>query len=314
MNGPRMSGDSDMRIFAAVLAAGSFAGAAKGLGMTASGVSRRIARLEDRLGVRLLNRTTRRLSLTDAGQRYHERALQILADIDEAEREAADLQGAPRGRLRITAGTTYGVHRLMNLIPDFLLAYPEVEIELILTDRMVDLVGEGFDIAFRSGAAPDSSLMARRLPDVELVTCAAPAYFDRHGRPEKPADLAEHACLVHVIGERRHDRWQFTGPGGQVTVHVSGPMASSNLDMLFGAAMRGLGVVHAVRLPLERALRDGRLEAVLTEYDRADTRPMRMLYPSARQLSPKVRAFIDFAADYWRTGAGQEGLHPAPRR
>lgn len=294
-----MSGDSDMQVFNAVMSAGSFAGAASPLGMTPSGVSRRIGRLEDRLGVRLLNRTTRKLSLTDAGERYLQRAQQIIADIEEAEREAIELQGAPRGRLRITAGKTYGFHRLADLVPDFLTTYPEVEIELILLDRMVDLVGEGFDIAFRSGEAPDSSLMARRLPDVEIVTCAAPGYLERHGIPAHPRDLVDHNCLIHWIGDRRIDRWQFAGKSEQIGVDVSGSLVSSSLDSLFAAALRGLGIVHAVRLPLERRIADGRLVEILTEYDFKDVRPMRMLYPSARQLSPKVRAFIDFAADYW---------------
>ncbi len=294
-----MSGDSDMRVFSSVHAAGSFAGAAKALGMTASGVSRRIGRLEDRLGVRLMNRTTRTLSLTDAGERYLQRATQILADIEEAEREAIELQGAPRGRLRITAGKTYGFHRLNSLVPDFLAAYPEVEIELILLDRMVDLVGEGFDIAFRSGQAPDSSLMARRLPDMEITTCASPEYLSRFGTPKHPRELVDHNCLVHWTGEHRLNRWQFAGKTEQVGVDVSGAMVSNSLDSLFAAALQGLGIVHAIRLPLERPLADGRLIAILTEYDLQDARPMRMLYPSSRQLSPKVRAFIDFAAGYW---------------
>ncbi|MEM0987967.1 MAG: LysR substrate-binding domain-containing protein [Pseudomonadota bacterium] len=295
--------EGDMRVFASVLSAGSFAAAAKALAMTPSGVSRRIGRLEERLGVRLLNRTTRRLSLTDAGERYHLRALQIIADIDEAEREAADLQGAPRGRLRITAGNAYGSHRLMPLIPDFLAKYPEVEIELTLLDRMVDLVGEGFDIAFRSGDAPDSTLMARNLPDVEFVTCASPEYLTRHGEPQVPEDLLAHTCLVHLIGERRMNRWFFTGPKGQEVVTVSGPFVANNLDMLYRACLKGLGVLHAVRIVAAPALADGRLVQVLERYDKHDVRPMRMLYPSARQLSPKVRAFIDFATDYWRESA-----------
>lgn len=294
-----MSGDSDMQVFDAVMRAGSFASAASPLGMTPSGVSRRIGRLEDRLGVRLLNRTTRKLSLTDAGERYLQRAKQIIADIEDAEREAIELQGAPRGRLRITAGKTYGFHRLANLVPDFLATYPEVQIELILLDRMVDLVGEGFDIAFRSGEAPDSSLMARRLPDVEIVTCAAPAYLEQHGTPTHPRELVHHNCLIHWIGDRRLDRWQFAGRTGPVAVDVTGSLVSSSLDILFAAALQGQGIVHAIRLPLERRLSDGRLQEILAEYDLEDARPMRMLYPSARQLSPKVRAFIDFAATYW---------------
>lgn len=294
-----------MQVFNAVIAQGSFAGAADALGMTPSGVSRRIGRLEDRLGVRLLNRTTRSLSLTDAGERYHRRALQIVADIEEAEREAADLQGAPRGRLRITAGKTYGFHRLVGLIPDFLIAYPEVEIELVLSDRMVDLVGEGFDVAFRSGEAPDSSLMARRLPDVAVATCASPDYLERHGTPRHPRDLSGHCCLVHQVHERRNDRWTFVTPEGPIVVPVRGRMVSNSLDMLFDAAIHGLGIVHAIRLPMEPAIADGHLVPVLEEFDRADSRPMRMVYASARQLSPKVRAFIDFAVDYWDHAPGK---------
>lgn len=295
-----MSDDSDMAVFIKVMSAGSFAGAAKELAMTPSGVSRRIGRLEERLGARLLNRTTRRLSLTEAGERYHTRALHIVADIEEAEREAADLQGAPRGRLRITAGSAYGAHRLMPLIPDFLAEFPEISVELVLSDRLVDLVGEGFDIAFRSGEAPDSSLMARRLPDIEIVTAAAPSYLAAQGTPATPQDLIGHNCLVHMIGERRMQRWIFTGKDGeQESVTVSGSMTANNLDMLYRAAVRGLGIMHAVKIVVEPALADGRLVQILESYDMGDTRPMRMLYPSNRMLSPKVRAFIDFTVDYW---------------
>jgi len=298
-----MSGEGDMAIFVAVMAEGSFAGAARRLGMTPSGVSRRIGRLEERLGVRLLNRTTRSLSLTDAGARYHVRALQITADIDDAEREAADLQGAPRGRLRITAGNAYGSHRLMPLIPDFLAAYPEVEIELVLLDRMVDLVGEGFDIAFRSGEAPGDQRTVRRLPDVAFVTCATPGYLAERGVPETPEALAEHNCLIHMIGERRLDRWDYVGPEGPVSVTVSGSFVANNLEMLYRATLRGAGIMHSVRLAAAAALADGRLVEILGDWAREDVRPMRMLYPSNRHLSPKVRAFIDFAVAYWNVGS-----------
>lgn len=295
-----MSDDSDMQVFAAVMAAGSFAGAAKALDMTPSGVSRRIGRLEERLGVRLLNRTTRSLSLTDAGTRYHTRALQIIRDIEQAEREASDLQAVPRGLLRITSGNAYGAHRLIPMIPDFVAANPEVEVELTLTDRIVDLVSEGFDIAFRTGEPPDSSLMARRLAGVDLVTAAAPAYLDRHGHPETPEDLVHHNCLIRHLDGRRFDRWRFDGPEGPIAVRVKGSMAANNVEVLCGAAQRGLGIVRAARFVMDRALEDGRLVVVLPEYDAQDTRPMRMLYASNRQLSPKVRAFIDFAATYWK--------------
>ncbi|MEM7057863.1 MAG: LysR family transcriptional regulator [Pseudomonadota bacterium] len=294
-----MSNGSDMHVFSVVVTAGSFAGAAKTLGMTPSGVSRRIGRLEERLGVRLLNRTTRQLSMTDAGDRYNQRAGQILADIEEAEREASESQAAPRGRLRITAGMTYGFHRLMPLVPDFLMEYPEVEIDLILLDRMVDLVGEGFDIAFRTGEAQDSSLMARRLPDTEFVTCASPEYLARNGTPQVPSDLTKHNCLVHLLTSRRLDKWRFKGAGGTKVVDVSGTMSSSNPDMLMRSAIRHLGIVHLSRIPAENALADGRLVPILTEYEGEDVLPVRMLYPSARQLSPKVRAFIDFTVEHW---------------
>lgn len=292
--------DGDMFVFTAVMDAGSFAGAAPGLGMTPSGVSRRISRLEARLGVRLLNRTTRKISLTEAGARFHQRALQITAEIEDAEREAAELQATPRGRLRITAGNAYGSYRLMPLIPDFLAAYPEIEVELTLLDRLVDLVGEGFDIAFRSGEVPDSSLMARRLPDVQIATCAAPAYLARHGTPKRPEDLTEHNCLIHMIGERRLDRWVFGDDEDPLTVLVSGSLQANNLEILYRAAIAGLGIVRAPKLSMMAAIHDGRLVMILPDHGLGSSRPMRMMYPTNRQLSPKVRAFIDFAVDYWR--------------
>lgn len=212
-----MDNQGDMAVFAAAVDHGGFSAAARSLRLTPSAVSKKVARLEDRLGARLLNRTTRQISLTEEGDRYYERARRILADIEEAELEVASLQAAPRGRLRVNSVIHFGLHHLTPLIPDFLARYPQVEVELTLEDRIIDIVDEGVDVAIRAGFLDDSSLVARRLGGNWRVVVAAPAYLAAQGEPATPADLARHNCLRYSLAPALN-HWEFAMPGGRTQV------------------------------------------------------------------------------------------------
>lgn len=285
---------SDMAVFVTVVGEASFAGAAKALGMTPSGVSRRIGRIEDRLGVRLLNRTTRRLSLTEPGEIYYRRSAQIVADIEEAERETAQQHATPRGRLRVTASNAFGHQEVVSVMPEFLRRYPEVSVELRLTDAVVDLVAEGIDIAIRSGSLEDSSIISRRLASTRRVVCAAPAYLEAHGVPRRPEDLLTHNCLVRHNQRQFFNDWTFEGPDGERTVRVDGNLTSNSMEALYSATLAGVGILRVSVFVVDEAICDGRLLPLLEDYERIDDTPIYAVYPSNRHLSPKTRAFIDF--------------------
>lgn len=283
---------SGFTLFAAVVEAGSFTAAAAGLGMTKSAVSKAVSRLEARLGARLLNRTTRRLRLTEAGRSFHERCVRILAEAEEAEQAVSDLQLAPRGTLRINAPVIFGMQYLAALLPDFMVRYPDLAVEVSLNDRYVDLVEEGYDVAVRIGRLADSSLVARRLCESRHVVCAAPGYWERRGRPGRPADLAAHDCLLYSYLSTG-DQWRFEGPDGPVSVRVSGPLSSNNGDVLRVAALAGRGVVLLPLFSCWRDLAAGRLEAALAEFV-CPAGGLHAVYPPDRRPPAKVRAFVDF--------------------
>jgi len=285
----------DMRVFREVLDAGSFTAAADRLDTSKQLVSRRIQALEERLGVRLLNRTTRRLSPTPLGLAYLERAREILQAVDEAE-DAIGQQGSrPHGRLRVSAPMSFGTLHLAPRMPAFLAAYPEVELAMDLNDRMVDLVGEGYDLAVRIGPLADSSLMARRIGTVHLLTCASPAYLTAAGTPATPADLAGHRCLIY--GHGRTGTWQYAGPAGKrpATVTVSGPLCSNNGEMLREVALGGRGLIQLPDFLVDDVVATGQLIRVLDDHAPPPF-PLSAVYPRHRQTSPLVRAFIDFLA------------------
>ena len=233
----------NMRVFARVVESGSFAGAAARLGISASMVTQHVKQLEERLGARLLHRTTRKIGLTEVGRAYHERCTRLLADLEETERAVMDLQAAPRGALRVNANPTFGSSHLAPAISDFLARFPEISIELMLSDRLVDMVEEGFDIAVRAELLPDSSLLARRLVPYRLVICGAPSYLADRGMPRKPDDLANYNCLTLTIGHPLHT-WPFTAADG-ATPHVSpaGNLRSNSPAVLLCAALAGRGLV-----------------------------------------------------------------------
>lgn len=300
----------EFAVFAKVVETGSFTAAARALGISKAKASKQVARLEGRLGARLLNRTTRRLSVTEAGGAFHERCRRILAEVEEAEDAVGRLQAAPRGILRINAPMTFGLMHLSPLVPAYMARYPEVTVDLSLNDRFVDLVEEGWDLAVRIGRLRDSSLIARRLASFRAVVCAAPAYWERRGRPEHPRDLGGHDCLIYSYLERPED-WRFARDGEEASVRVAGPLRANNGQILLEAAVAGAGVLLSPTFIVADALADGRLEAVLSPWCTEDV-GIHAVYPHARHLSAKVRTFVDFLAAELgnRNDWASPALHP----
>ena len=282
-----------LEAFAKVAETQSFSEAARRLRSSKSAVSRHVAALEADLGARLFHRTTRSLTLTEAGRGYYERASRILADLAEADASVSQLQAAPRGRLRVNAPMSFGFLHLAAALGDFLSLYPEIELDVTLTDRFVDLIDEGVDVAVRIGSLTDSSLVARRLALVRRVLCASPDYLKARGVPQTPDDLKAHDCLSNTNVTITRE-WRFIHPDGKPwPVEVKGRMSANNGDMLRVAALRGHGFVHLPTFIVGEDLKAGTLVSVLGPYIAQDL-TLNAVYPTARHLSPKVRAFVDF--------------------
>ncbi len=302
---------SEMAVFARLVDAGSFTGAAKALGISKSAVSKQIARLEDRLAVRLLHRTTRRLALTEVGRVFYDHCARLLVEAETAEAAVANLRAAPRGVLKVNSPMSFGTLHIAPAIPDFLARYPEMQVEMVMSDRMVDLLAEGFDVGVRIGHLPDSSLIARRLAPSRRVVCGAPEYLARCGRPKHPDDLIRHNCLRYTYSAANGD-WYFDGPDGRIDVRVQGTLAANNGEALRAAALAGLGLIVSPTFIVGPDLLAGRLEAVLTRYC-GDDSALYAVYPHKRHLSAKVRAFVDFLAErfgpdpYWDCPLVQAG-------
>jgi DNA-binding transcriptional LysR family regulator len=290
---------TSMTAFVSVVALGSFAAAAKRLNLSPAMVTNHIHALEERLGARLLNRTTRKLSLTEAGQEYHERCTRILAEIEEADRRVAALNATPSGTLRVNTSTVLS-HGLVTLIGEFGAAYPEITVELVATDRMVDLVEEGIDVAIRYNEAPDSSLIVRRLGRFRVVACAAPAYLEQHGVPRQPSDLAGHNCLayMHPGFTTLTREWRLTGPDGEVTVPISGNLHTNYPEAIRAAALDGRGIAMSQTYFVDDAARSGQLVRVLPEYHLGEF-PIFLVYPHRQYVPAKLRSFIDLAAKHF---------------
>jgi len=283
-----------LQVFVRIAEAGSVSAAARDLGLSKSAASKKLAALEDRLGARLVNRTTRRLSLTEAGADFLERAQRILAELEEAEHEAGRLTDEPRGMLRVNAPMSFGILHVGPALADFMARHPELAVTLDLDDRRVSLVEEGYDMAVRIADLPDSSLVARKLAPVRQAVCASPAYWARHGTPAHPRDLARHNCLVYTYLPAQNE-WRFRGPGGPFAVHVAGNLRANNGDVLREAALAGLGVYRAPTFLIGGDLGAGRLVTVLDDFaDQALA--IYAVYPHRRHLPAKVRAFVDFLA------------------
>lgn len=285
-----------MTVFARVVEANGFTAAARVLSLSKAAVSKQVARLEQRLGVRLLNRSTRRLGLTEAGRDYYERARRILAEVEEAEQSASSRQVNPRGLLRINAPVTFGMGHLVPLLPEFMRRCPEVHIELVLNDRFVDLIEEGFDMAVRVAALPESSLVARRLRDTHHVVAASPAYVQARGRPQHPRDLAQHDCLLYSYLSSGEE-WRFLdGEGRHLGVRVSGPLRANNGDALRFAAVNGLGIVYVPDFVAAEDLARGRLVRILDDWRTPET-AIYAVYPPGRPLGAKLRVFLDYLVE-----------------
>jgi len=284
---------TSMSVFVRIVAHGSFAGAARELRLSPAGVSKHVLALEQSLGVRLLNRTTRRISLTEVGAGVHERYVRILEEIDEVENCAGALQTTPRGMLRIVSSVSFGISHLPALIADYLTLYPDVSIDLVLNDRIVDLIEEGFDLAVRVGHLADSSLIARRLAPVRFVLCTSPQYLTQHEPPERPSDLQRHDCVIYTLREA-HGDWRFRGPDGdEEVVSISGRLRANNGNILRKAVLRGRGIGLAPTFLVGKDITAGRLVPLLPRYTPVES-DLAVVFPHRRQLSAKVRSFVDF--------------------
>jgi DNA-binding transcriptional LysR family regulator len=294
-----------LAIFAKVVEKRSFAGAATDLGLSKPTISKAVARLEARLGTRLFNRTSRRLALTDAGHQLAERAAHILAEGEAAENSALSQSATPRGLVRLAAPMSFGLRWVAPLLPEFLAAYPEVAVDLHLSDATVDIIGDGFDIALRIAVMPDSSLVARKLCNVARFVVGAPAYFQKHGKPSHPLHLADHSCLGYAY-LATNDTWRFNNSRGEeVSVRPSGPLRVNNGDAIMPAALAGVGLAILPDFLVGDALSDGSLEAVLADWT-VPTGGLYLVMPPGGPRPARTEVLADFLAEHltsvkWRS-------------
>lgn len=315
---------TSMTAFATVVTSGSFASAAQRLNMSPATVTNHVQAIEERLGVRLLNRTTRKLSLTEAGRTYYDQCAFILAQLEAADSSVSALNSTPRGTLRLNAANVLS-SGMAALISGFSVAYPEITVDLTTTDGMVDLVEGGIDAAVRFKEPPDSSLIMRRLGQFRLILCASPAYIEQHGAPREPSDLSQHNCMAYMY--RGFDKltrvWCLTGPEGEVDVPISGNLHTNSVDTLSAAALDGRGIIMACSRTVDTALRSRRLVRVLPDYHLGEY-PIIALYPHRQHVPAKVRSFVDFAAKHFaetlappandpRQGEGAARIEPLRR-
>jgi len=289
-----------LAIFVKVAERLSFARAATELGITPSGVSNAISRLENEIGTRLLARTTRRVSLTEHGAAFFERCRQALADIEEAELVLKNAQLRPSGNLRIDMPVSFGRIKVVPLLGAFQARYPDIALRVTFNDRYIDLVEEGIDVSFRFGVLRDSSLIARRLSGARLSVVGAPAYFAKFGRPKRPDDLAAHNCLGFTFRETRLPReWRFAGGGGEIALTPNGTMSLSDGASVRDAARSGYGLAQLQDFFVDALVARGELVAVLEKF-KPQPQPIWLVYPQTRHLSPKVRVFVDFMVEQFK--------------
>jgi DNA-binding transcriptional LysR family regulator len=295
---------NSIKAFARVVEHASFSAAARELNVSRSAVSKAVLELEEDLGVQLLNRTTRKTSPTENGQTYYERAVAILADLEEADLAVSRLQAEPRGLLRVNAPMSFGTMHLGRAIADFMDTYPELRIQLALSDEFVDPVAEGFDVTLRIADLPASSLIARKIAPMQIVVCAAPSYLERRGTPAHPDDLRRHDCLTYGF-QSTGNQWKLTGPDGTdhwIAIHSM--LCASNGEVLRDVAVRGRGIALLPTFMVGADLQEGRLRSILTDY-KTGGGFLHAIYPPTRHLSVKVRVFIDFLVErfggrpYW---------------
>jgi len=288
----------DISAFVHVAEAKSFTTAAEQIGLSRSAIGKSVSRLEDRLGVRLLQRTTRSVSLTGEGAVFHERCVRLLADLDEAEAAMLSHSHAPRGRLRLELPVSFGRLHVSPILSQFMNKWPELSVSVSFNDRYVDLIDEGVDLAIRLGGSDDGRLMTRLLAPHRLVTCASPAYLQSHGVPQNIDRLDDHSCLAFIHGGRPVD-WRFNVDGQIRTIAISGRFGATNAEALRDATLAGFGIARLATFLISDDLRVGRLLPVLDGLS-VDGPAVRAVYPSSRHLSPKVRTFIDELLGAWR--------------
>lgn len=286
---------NELLVFARVVQSGSFTAAARALRMPKSTVSRKISELEERMGAQLLQRTTRALRLTEAGQAYYEHCARAVSEAEQAELAVTRMQAAPHGLLRVTTPLSVGF--LAPVISRFLKHYPEVRLEMLCTDRRVDLLEEGFDLAVRAGTLADSSLMARKVGTIERCVVAAPSYLAEHGVPKTPKDLEKHDCLVFGSGAEGGS-WTLSSGGRTLQVPVQARVVLNEPDMLRAVALAGAGIALLPNVSPTDDFLSGGLQRLLPEWTSPGA-PVHALYPSTRHRSPKVMAFVDFLHDHW---------------
>jgi DNA-binding transcriptional LysR family regulator len=294
-----------LTVFVAVAEQRSFAAAARQLSRSPASITRRVSALEERLQTRLFNRTTRSVALTDAGARYLETSRRLLATYDELEAVNLSEQAQPRGRINVTAPTMFGRLHVLPLVRHFLEEYPQVDVRLLLLDRVVSLVDEGLDLGVRIGQLPDSSLRAVRIGEVRRVVCAAPQYVTQHGSPATPRHLANHAVIACTAVTPNPDRWSFHGPNGITAVAVTPRLVVNTTAAALDAALDALGVTCILSYQAEPHTAAGRLQTVLVEYEPPPA-PIHIVHPKGRHLSAKIRLFVDYAAVALRAKFGQK--------
>lgn len=283
----------EMAAFVRVVEARGFSAAAPALGLTPSAVSKLVTRLETRLGVRLLQRTTRALHLTAEGELFFDSARRIVGEIAQLESRLSDGRGTPHGLLRVTTSLAFTTHQLAPVVSEFLGRHPRIELELLPTDRVIDMIEEGVDIAIRIGRLADTSFMARKIGEDKRLICASPAYLARYGTPRTPHDLARHKCIVSR--ERAYlNRWAFRTGSDVYEIEVTGPLGVSEGEAQLQMALQGVGIVRLTRLTVAQAVRDGKLISLFEAQSADSGVPIHAVYPHRRHLPSKVPAFVDF--------------------
>jgi len=296
---------TEMEAFATVVDQGGFTDAAKKMGISKSAVSKHISSLEARLGARLLNRTTRRVSPTEIGLAYYDRARRVLSDAGEADALVASMQSAPAGLLRLSVATDFGVNHLSPILGDFLQQFPDITVNMVLNNRYVELISEGFDMAIRMGDLEDSSLRARKLTETQMRMIAAPSYFEKHGRPTRLDDLNSHK-LLHYSNQASGNAWKITAPSGEERqIRSAGWLSVNDGQSLLNACIAGLGIAYLPSFLYANAMEQGQVVDVMPDLPIERT-GIYAVYPPGRYTQPKVRAFIDFLVAHFNEKGGQD--------
>lgn len=295
---------TEMEAFATVVDQGGFTDAAKKMGISKSAVSKHVSSLEARLGARLLNRTTRRVSPTEIGLAYYDRARRVLSDAGEADALVASMQSAPTGLLRLRVATDFGVNHLSPILGDFLQKYPDITVNMVLNNRYVELISEGFDMAIRMGDLEDSSLRARKLTETQMRMIAAPSYFEKHGRPARLDDLNTHK-LLHYSNQASGNAWKITAPSGEERqIRSAGWLSVNDGQSLLNACIAGLGIAYLPSFLYANAMEQGQVVDVMPDLP-VESTGIYAVYPPGRFTQPKVRAFIDFLVAHFSEKGGQ---------